>query len=68
MSARKHAPMQNAADEDAVLIRLVDHYMHPMLNAAISRPNPIAWPADTRSSRQLLKAAPKTIHIATGLL
>lgn len=60
--------MQNAADEDALLIRPVDHHMHLMLHAAISWPNPIAGPSDTRSSRQSLKAAPKTIHIATGLL
>jgi|HubBroStandDraft_6_1064221.scaffolds.fasta_scaffold320226_2 hypothetical protein len=60
--------MQNAAYEDTVLIRLVDQYMHFVFHAAISPPNPIAWPSDTWSACQLLKAAPKAIHIATGLL
>jgi hypothetical protein len=67
MSAGEHALMQNAADENAVSIRPVDYHVPIMLHAAISPPNPIARPSHTRSSRQSLKAAHKTIHVAIGL-
>ena len=68
MFAGKHSLVQDSANEDAVAVRPVENDVLPMLDTAVSWPNPIAGAADSRSFDKSNEARFQTIQIAISLL
>lgn len=60
--------MQNAADEDAVLLDPVKEHVLVMLYPAVSVPNRVTGPAHLRGLRELMKGCAEAVEIAIGLI
>jgi hypothetical protein len=68
MFAGKHSLVQDSANEDAVAVRPVENDVLPMLDTAVSWPNPIARAAEVRCFGGPIEASLQAVEVAMSLL
>lgn len=60
--------MQNATNENFLVVRAIEDNMLPMFNAPIASPNLIAGAAEFRSFHKVFEAFNEAVKISIGLL